>query len=167
MRDQIQCGLGLADKFMEKRSLVLCTDKGQRDSLSGTLRRMMQDAKFDGLDNEKVHHVGYCDLSRWGRLSVPQIDDMADWTLRTLQLNPDYSNLEALTLPAVTRSWLDWLGRFFVCQGMVLIICPMLAGEGVLNGLRGEFRQVIKLVAKTIIVTLLCVFFWEAYRRQA
>lgn len=28
-----------------------------------------------------------------------------------------------------------------IVSGMVLIICPMLAGEGVLNGLRGAFRH--------------------------
>ncbi|CAK9076320.1 unnamed protein product, partial [Durusdinium trenchii] len=84
--------------------------------LTGLQRRMLQDSKLDGKDPDKVHHVGYCDLSKWGRLSVPLIDEVSSWAARTLQLNPEMS--------------------------MVLIICPMLAGEGILHGLRGEFRRI-------------------------
>ena len=29
-----------------------------------------------------------------------------------------------------------------VIQGMALVICPILAGEGVLGGLRGEYRRI-------------------------
>ena len=94
LRDQLTQGLVIADKLMEKRAMVLCTDKGQRDSLSALLRRMHQDCGFDSVDTEKVHHIGFCDLSKWGRLSVPEVDEVASWALRTLNQHPEYSNLD-------------------------------------------------------------------------
>ncbi|CAK9106475.1 Uncharacterized protein SCF082_LOCUS49592 [Durusdinium trenchii] len=52
------------------------------------------DCGFDSVDTEKVHHIGFCDLSKWGRLSVPEVDEVASWALRTLNQNPEYSNLD-------------------------------------------------------------------------
>ncbi|CAK9016804.1 Uncharacterized protein SCF082_LOCUS13348 [Durusdinium trenchii] len=75
-------------------------------------RRMLQDSKLDGKDPDKVHHVGYCDLSKWGRLSVPLIDEVSSWAARTLQLNPEMS--------------------------MVLIICPMLAAIDLMGELQSD-----------------------------
>ena len=63
LRDQLTHGLALAEKLMERRALVLCTDKCQRDSLTAVLRRMHQDCGFDGVEPDRCHHVGYCDLS--------------------------------------------------------------------------------------------------------
>ena len=96
LRDQIQISLGLAEGLMQRRCMVLCSDKNQRDSIAGLQRRMLQDSKLDGKDPDKVHHVGYCDLSKWGRLSVPLIDEVSSWAARTLQLNPEMSSWVAL-----------------------------------------------------------------------
>lgn len=79
VRDQIQTGLSLADAFMERHCLMVCTDKGQKDSLTGMLRRLQQDAnkRFEAVDLDKTHHIGYCDVAKLGRLAQPEIDALA------------------------------------------------------------------------------------------
>ncbi|CAK9077334.1 unnamed protein product [Durusdinium trenchii] len=118
LRDQIEIGLGLADRWMERRCLMLCTDKGQKDSLTGFTRRLLQDATtaFPDTDISHMHHLGFLDSTKFGRLGMPEINEMASWCLKVLNLNPDLS--------------------------MIFICCPVLAGDGVLNGLRGEFRRI-------------------------
>lgn len=93
MRDQIESGLALADRVMERRSLMVCGDRGLHDSLTGLMRRVLQDAvsKFAEADVSHIHNIGYIDLTKFGRLTMPEIDSCANWTYRLLNLNPDYS----------------------------------------------------------------------------
>ena len=95
LRDQIQIGLSLAEKLMERRCLMLCTDKNQRDSLSGMMRRSLQDAsqRFSGNDAQKTHHIGYIDMAKMGRLAQPEVDEAATWANKLLNQSPDYSNV--------------------------------------------------------------------------
>ncbi|CAK8999487.1 Uncharacterized protein SCF082_LOCUS6070 [Durusdinium trenchii] len=117
VRDQITTGLNLIDKWMERRCLMLCADKGQKDSLSAFARRLLVDAshQFGEMDAQKVHHVGFLDMAKYGRLGMPDINDMAAWSLRVLKQNEEYS--------------------------MVMCLAPVLAGDGVLNGLRGTLYR--------------------------
>ena len=94
VRDQITTGLNLIDKWMERRCLMLCADKGQKDSLSAFARRLLVDAshQFGEMDAQKVHHVGFLDMAKYGRLGMPDINDMAAWSLRVLKQNEEYSN---------------------------------------------------------------------------
>ncbi len=95
MRNQIEIGLGVADAFMQKRLLMLCSDKNKGNSFSGLLRRVLQDAssRFDAADISKVHHLGFVDLTKYGRLAVPEINEVVNWTHQLLSQNPDYSLL--------------------------------------------------------------------------
>ena len=95
MRNQIEIGLGVADAFMQKRLLMLRADKNKGNSFSGLLRRVLQDAssRFDAADISKVHHLGFIDLTKFGRLAAPEINDVAQWTHQLLSQNPDYSLL--------------------------------------------------------------------------
>ena len=55
----------------------------------------LQDAssRFDAADISKVHHLGFIDLTKFGRLAAPEINDVAQWTHQLLSQNPDYSLL--------------------------------------------------------------------------
>lgn len=94
LRDQIQTGLQLADRCMERRCMMLCTDK-PTDSLSTFMRRVVQEASqcFPEAELQCTHHIGYLDTTKYGRLGMPEINEMASWTLRTLNLKPERSSL--------------------------------------------------------------------------
>jgi hypothetical protein len=95
LRDQINAGLGLADRFMEKRMLMLCGEKGLQDSLTGFTRRVLAEAgqRFPDVQMDQIHHIGFLDTTKFGRLSMPEIDAMACWAQKVLNLNPDRSIL--------------------------------------------------------------------------
>ena len=93
LRDQIESGLRASEQLMEKRCLMVCAN--DKSHAVGTLkRRVMADAstKFEA-DIQKLHHIEFIDLSKFGRLTVPIIDEVARWSKRVLQMNEDYSNL--------------------------------------------------------------------------
>lgn len=104
LRDQLHAGLGLADKWMEKRCLMLCQDKS--DSLTGFARRVLTEAsqRFPDVQLEKMHHIGILDLTKYGRLSMPEIDSCANWAHKVLSMNPDYSFLHVIK----NNIHLDW-----------------------------------------------------------
>ncbi|CAK9084683.1 unnamed protein product, partial [Durusdinium trenchii] len=116
MRDQIQAGLGVADSFMERRLLMLCSDKNLSQSFGGLIRRSLADAgqRFDATDVNKTHYLGFTDLTKYGRLSAIAVNEIANWCHQLLNQNPNYS--------------------------MVFICAPVLAGDGVIAGIRGEMR---------------------------
>ena len=95
LRDQINAGLGVADRFMEKRMLMLCGEKGLQDSLTGFARRVLAEAgqRFPDVHMDQIHHIGFLDTTKFGRLSMPEIDAMACWAQKVLNLNPDRSIL--------------------------------------------------------------------------
>ncbi|CAK9089330.1 unnamed protein product, partial [Durusdinium trenchii] len=76
LRDQIEIGLRASEQLMEKRCLMVCAN--DKSHAVGTLkRRVMADAstKFEA-DIQKLHHIGFIDLSKFGRLTVPIIDEV-------------------------------------------------------------------------------------------
>ena len=94
MREQINTGLSVADRWMERRLLMLCTDKGQKDSLAAFSRRLLQEGSslFGDADAQRIHHIGFLDMTKFGRLGMVEIGEMASWSLRVLNQNPEYSN---------------------------------------------------------------------------
>ena len=93
MRDQIEIGLGVCEKFMEKRCLMV--RQSDKSGLTTFVRRVIGDAnqKFQGVQVEKMHHIGFLDLSKYGRLTVPDINDAAQWCHQVLNLNENFSIL--------------------------------------------------------------------------
>lgn len=89
MRDHV------AETFMNKRLLMLCSDKGKSNAVGGLTRRVLQDAsqRFDSCDSSRLQNVGYVDLSKYGRLAAPEINDICTWCHTVLSQNPDYSIL--------------------------------------------------------------------------
>ncbi|CAK8992808.1 Uncharacterized protein SCF082_LOCUS3226, partial [Durusdinium trenchii] len=82
MKAQLDVGLSIAEKFMDRRLLVVC---GERTQNVATLqRRILQDAKSKGFETsiEQMHHLGYIDLSKIGRLSAPDVQEVSDWTYK-------------------------------------------------------------------------------------
>ncbi|CAK8995946.1 unnamed protein product, partial [Durusdinium trenchii] len=117
MRDQIQQGLDVVGRFMEKRAYMVVGERSQ--GVAALQRRMLADAstKFNApLDISKMHHVGYIDFSKFGRLTTIDINQAAEWAKSILTLNDEYS--------------------------MILAVAPLLASEGVLGGIRGEMRRI-------------------------
>lgn len=95
MRDQIHAGLGVADNMMDRRMLMLCSDKNVSQSFGALIRRALADAgqKFDATDVNKTHYLGFIDLTKYGRLSAISVNEVATWCLQLLNQNPDYSFL--------------------------------------------------------------------------
>lgn len=95
MRDQIQAGLGVADTLMDRRMLMICSDKNIAQSFGGLTRRALADAgqRFDATDVNKTHYLGFIDLTKFGRLSAIAVNEVANWCLQLLNQNPDYSFL--------------------------------------------------------------------------
>ena len=98
MRDQIQAGLGVADSFMERRLLMLCSDKNLSQSFGGLIRRSLADAgqRFDATDVNKTHYLGFTDLTKYGRLSAIAVNEVANWCHQLLNQNPNYSFMAQL-----------------------------------------------------------------------
>ena len=94
MRDQIEAGLALAERLMERRCMIVCGDKGMQESPTGFTRRVLQDAtaKFADADLASMHHIGILDLTKFGRLSMPDIEACSVWATRLLNLNPERSS---------------------------------------------------------------------------
>ena len=63
-------------------------------------RRIMNavNAKFGEADITKTHHLGFCDLSKFGRLTALAIDEVAKWAKGILDMNPDFSTFQAYVL---------------------------------------------------------------------
>lgn len=100
LRDQIQVRLGVADSFMQKRLLMLCSDKNKGNALSGLMRRALQDAtnRFEAAELNRTHHLGYIDLTKYGRLSAVDVNEVGQWSYQLLSQNPDFSILTDLLL---------------------------------------------------------------------
>ena len=150
LKNQIEVGLKAAETWMSKRNMMVCMDRTQRDGTALTVRRVVQDAgtKFETVSVESLHHLGYADLTKLGRLTAIDVDDIGRWCQRVLQLNPEFNSLSLnyctffSFLPLWRFTYLSRLygGPCFFNSGMVFMVAPVLAGDGVLNGLRGEHR---------------------------
>lgn len=103
LRDQIQLGLNVAEGFMMKRLMMVCADKNKGNTLSGLMRRVLQETsnKFDAADISKVHHLGFVDMTKFGRLSALEINDVCTWCHQLLTQNPDFSTLVLFTCTCV------------------------------------------------------------------
>ena len=64
-----------------------------RTALTGMVGRVCSDAstRFQGVDLQRMHHIGYVDLTKYGRLTVPDINDAAPWALQVLEMNENFS----------------------------------------------------------------------------
>lgn len=93
MRDQLDIGLGVCEKFTQKRCFMVRS--ADRTALTGMVRRVCSDAstRFQGVDLQRMHHIGYVDLTKYGRLTVPDINDAAQWALQVLEMNENFSTL--------------------------------------------------------------------------
>ena len=150
LKNQIEIGLNNAESWMSKRNMMVCIDRAQRDGTALMVRRVVQDAgtKFETVSVESLHHLGFADLTKLGRLTAIDVDDIGRWCQRTLNLNPDCSSLSLnywtfssfLSLCCFHIFIKSVQGCIFFNSGMIFMIAPVLAGEGVLNGLRGEHR---------------------------
>ena len=49
--------------------------------------------RFDATDINKLHHLGFVDLSKFGRLAAPEINDICTWCHQLLSQNPENSIL--------------------------------------------------------------------------
>ncbi|CAE7889335.1 unnamed protein product [Symbiodinium microadriaticum] len=107
---QNEKGLQQVENFMELRMYLSATVPTRRRELDGFARRLA--VKEAG----PVHHLGFCDLTKFGRLSADRVDEAAAWAKEILDQDPNRS--------------------------MVFLLAPALASEGVLHGLRGEFRRI-------------------------
>lgn len=78
---------------MAKRNMMICTDRANRDGTALMIRRAVQDAstRFETATMESLHHLGYVDLTKLGRMTAIDVDDVAKWCQRTLALNADHS----------------------------------------------------------------------------
>ena len=67
--------------------------QSDKTALTTFVRRVIGDAnqKFQAVQVEKMHHVGFLDLSKYGRLTVPDINDAAQWCHQVLNLNENFS----------------------------------------------------------------------------
>ena len=95
MKGQIDVGLGvIIEQFMQRRLFVACGNQGGQQ-IATMQRRMLQDAKvkFDAADLAHMHHIGYIDLPKMGRLAAPELQEVSDWCYKVLTLNPDFSTL--------------------------------------------------------------------------
>ena len=95
LRNQLEIGMAAAEGFMQRRLFMVCNTKASTSNTAMIVRRALQDAgsRFDSCTMENLHHLGFCDLTKYGRLTAPQIEDIASWCYRTLSLNPNYSTL--------------------------------------------------------------------------
>lgn len=121
MRDQIQTGLSVADCFMERRLLMLCADRNVNQSFAGLTRRALADAsgRFDAADVTKIHYLGFADLTKFGRLTAIEVNEVAQWCHTLLNQNPDYSTLESLIRNLV-------LGHLFLAFAAIVLFCFVL-----------------------------------------
>ena len=80
---------------MEKRALMIC-GASKASSLAALQRRIISDAssKFDSVELGKMHHIGILDFTKFGRLSMVEINQAADWAKALLNLNAEHSNLQ-------------------------------------------------------------------------
>ena len=94
LKEQLDIGLRNAEKFMERRCLMITAD-AKAQPLGALLRRVMADAtpKFNEADMTRMHHIGYIDLSKFGRMTAVAIEECARWSKRVLELNENNSRL--------------------------------------------------------------------------
>lgn len=85
---------------MERRCLLVCSESSKSQPLASMTRRIMNavNAKFGEADITKTHHLGFCDLSKFGRLTALAIDEVAKWAKGILDMNPDFSTFQAYVL---------------------------------------------------------------------
>ncbi|CAK8999510.1 unnamed protein product [Durusdinium trenchii] len=96
MKNQIDVGLGVCERLMERRLFVVCGPQGQ--NVAQLQRKVLQDSSQKGFDSttlEKMHHLGIINIPKMGRLTAPDVQDISDWTYKVLALNPNYNSTQA------------------------------------------------------------------------
>lgn len=96
MKNQIETGLQVAETFMEKRALMVCsTDKSTSGSVTSLVRKMISEAsmRFPSVTLRSMHHLGFVDMSKFGRMTAIELDQCARWCHKVLAMNEEFSNL--------------------------------------------------------------------------
>ena len=93
MKNQLEIGLQVAERFLEKRCQMVCIGGEKTSGVTSFVRKILTDAtaKFEGVELSKMHHLAWFDFSKLGRLTVPDIDSAAKSVLQVLKMNEDYS----------------------------------------------------------------------------
>ena len=84
-------------------------------------RRVLAEAgqRFPDVQMDQIHHIGFLDTTKFGRLSMPEIDAMACWAQKVLNLNPDRSIL-------LFPTWLNiWFTRDATLTFCFWVISPL------------------------------------------
>ena len=84
---QNQEGLQQVEIFMEQRMLLSATAPTRRRELDGFARRLA--CREAG----PVRHLGFCDFTKFGRLSADRIDEAASWSKEIVDQDPNGSSL--------------------------------------------------------------------------
>ena len=156
MKNQIDVGLGVCERLMERRLFVVRGPQGQ--NVAQLQRKVLQDSSQKGFDSttlEKMHHLGIIDIPKMGRLTAPDVQDISDWTYKVLawrstpttaaelrkkiSLLSPWNNKRLNLYPRILTDLS--VSPTYGKSGCVFMIAPLLAGEGTLGGLRGEYRS--------------------------
>ncbi|CAK9003618.1 unnamed protein product [Durusdinium trenchii] len=145
LKSQLEVGLGIVEAFMQKRLLV--TVGSQQGNIATMQRRVLQEAKsmFDGADLEHMHHIGYADLLKLGRLAAPDVQELADWCYKILSINPNFSVVFIAAPLLAAEGPLQDENTFTRCDYWNLLACkpapPLNMSEYVAYELMGELQE--------------------------
>ncbi|CAK9084942.1 Uncharacterized protein SCF082_LOCUS40266 [Durusdinium trenchii] len=82
----------------DQETAVTCANLAHdyREAVAFNLKKNKVNNKFGEADITRTHHLGYCDLSKMGRLTALNIDQVSRWAKGVLDMNPDFSVLNGL-----------------------------------------------------------------------
>ena len=74
----------------------MCADKNKGNTFAGLMRRVLTDAqqRFDAADLNHLHHLGFIDVTKYGRLSAVVLQEICTWCHQLLSQNPEFSSLD-------------------------------------------------------------------------
>eukprot|EP00434_Breviolum_minutum_P016192 symbB.v1.2.014268.t1/scaffold1033.1/size247163/6 len=131
---------------MERRMLMVVSDKSS--DFASVQRRALADATshFENACIEKMHHVGYVDLSKFGRLTVPDITEVVKKNTPSDYVTPESGTFfsheqgRSLTDKEETAQWVTiryildaCLSKVSSIKGNVLMIHHYTAYDGTLK----------------------------------
>ncbi|CAK9073025.1 unnamed protein product, partial [Durusdinium trenchii] len=122
LRDQLETGLQVVDRFMEKRALMIC-GASKASSLAALQRRIISDAssKFDSVELGKMHHIGILDFTKFGRLSMVEINQDKEETAQWVAAPGTFKNvIEACLTKISTMKYQTCIVHNFACYDGVL-----------------------------------------------
>ena len=104
--------------------------------------------RFDAADVTKIHYLGFADLTQFGRLTAFEVNEVCPVVSHTPESKPRL-HLGIIDPQSCFGAFVfDFCSHCFVlfcicCERHGVPVCPsVLAGDGVIGGIRGEIRQV-------------------------